>query len=182
MYRFHLHRVVARRRQFRESRCQRKNAFSAPDTRLISNPRPGLRVAPGPFSYRHGANYRSYKPSSISRRTQPGPRDAYSTDPLGQSPRCDNNQRNKPTYDQQGYTSPVRAASVSRATCPLNIHEPPPCASSDGASETDDRVKCSEGGERERKKYVDSIDLSLESYGASMEMCFDVVRLESRSL
>lgn len=82
--------------------------------------------------------------------------DAYSTDPLGQTHRCDNNQRNKPTYDQQGYTSPVRAASVSRTTCPLNIHEPPP-ASVLRRSEMDDFTGEGEG-ERERARAADSID------------------------
>jgi hypothetical protein len=41
-------------------------------------------------------------------RQSRAPSDAYSTDPLGparEAQRCDNNQRNKPTYDQQGYTS-----------------------------------------------------------------------------
>lgn len=55
------------------------------------------------------------------RRATQSRSDAYSTDPLGparEAERCDNNQRNKPTYDQQGYTSAAGAASVSRTTCP----------------------------------------------------------------
>lgn len=104
---------------------------------------------------------------AISRALYRGPRkagpqgDAYSTDPLSparEAERCDNNQRNKPTYDQQGYTSAAGPASVSRTTCPLNIHEPPPYAPR----------KPRRGGERDvaapghngGRAYCDSIDLS----------------------
>lgn len=103
---------------------------------------------------------------AISRAPYRGPRkaglqgDAYSTDPLGsarEAERCDNNQRNKPTYDQQGYMSAAGPASVSRTTCPLNIHEPPPPYAP---------RKPRRGGERDvavrgaQWAYCDSIDLS----------------------
>lgn len=116
-----------------------------------------------PSAYRYGANYRSYKPSAISWTTQSsGPQgDAYSTDPLSparEAERCDNNQRNKPTYDQQGYTSAAGPASVSRTTCPLNIHEPPPYAPRKPrrGGERDVAVPGHNGG----RAYCDSIDLS----------------------
>lgn len=103
---------------------------------------------------------------AISRAPYRGPRkagpqsDAYSTDPLGparEAERCDNNQRNKPTYDQQGYTSAAGPASVSRTTCPLNIHEPPPYAPRRGEEEVKEtsRLGCNAG-----RAHCDSIDLS----------------------
>nr|KAF7420270.1 hypothetical protein H0235_010567 [Vespula pensylvanica] len=65
--------------------------------------------------------------------------------PWSQDQRCDNNQRNKPTYDQQEYTLVGGAASLSRTTCPLNIHEPPPSsvdtAEWQAAVETNNRHK-----------------------------------------
>lgn len=118
----HSYGVVARRR-FRESRCKR---YEPRSPKLDQGP--GLRVAPRPFSYRRTVQIiEAIRPSAVSPRTQTGPRRCIfnGESPFGgQSPRCDNNQRNKPTYDQQEYTSPVRPASVSRTTCPLNIHEP----------------------------------------------------------
>lgn len=104
---------------------------------------------------------------AISRAPYRGPRkaglrsDAYSTDPLGsarEAERCDNNQRNKPTYDQQGYMSAAGPASVSRTTCPLNIHEPPPYAPRKPrrGGERDVAVLGRNGG----RAYCDSIDLS----------------------
>lgn len=103
---------------------------------------------------------------AISRAPYRGPRkagpqsDAYSTDPLGparEAERCDNNQRNKPTYDQQGYTSAAGPASVSRTTCPLNIHEPPPYAPRRGEEEAKETSWLGRSG---RRVHCDSIDLS----------------------
>lgn len=79
------------------------------------------RRADRPPAYRHGANYRTYKPSAISWGTQakPGPRAMHiqrrSPGPARARPqRRDNNQRNKPTYDQQGYTSAALDPRASR--------------------------------------------------------------------
>ncbi|TGZ51882.1 hypothetical protein DBV15_10002 [Temnothorax longispinosus] len=67
--------------------------------------------------------------SGLSAREAGPQSNAYSTGPRAWRARLqrrDNNQRNKPTYDQQG---------VSRTTCPLNIHESP--------------TRMREGGERD---------------------------------
>lgn len=78
------------------------------------------RRADRPPAYRRGANYRTYKPSAISRGAQakPGPRAMHiqrTPGPGARGPqRRDNNQRNKPTYDQQGYTSAALDPRASR--------------------------------------------------------------------
>jgi len=90
------------------------------------------RQADRPPAYRRGANYRTYKPSAISRSTQakPGPKAMHiQRTPSGMA-------REAPTTRQQSakqthlwstrvYVSRSGPASVSRTTCPLNIHESP---------------------------------------------------------
>lgn len=83
-------------------------------------------------AYQRGANYRTYKPERhiAGHASKAGPPGAMHIQRIPQarragSQRRDNNQRNKPTYDQQEYMSAVGPASVSRTTCTLNIHEPP---------------------------------------------------------
>lgn len=82
------------------------------------------------LAYQHGANYRTYKPERhiVGHASKAGPPEAMHIQRVPRvrragSQRRDNNQRNKPTYDQQEYMSAVGPASVSRTTCTLNIHE-----------------------------------------------------------
>lgn len=92
------------------------------------------RRADRPPAYRRGANYRTYisrAPYRGARKRRAGPQsDAYSTDPPGPGARGPSDattiSETNPLMINKGVRQPQDPASVSRTTCPLNIHELPP--------------------------------------------------------
>lgn len=123
------------------------------------------RRADRPPAYRRGANYRTYKPSAISRGAQakPGPRAMHIQRTPGPGARGPNDattiSETNPLMINKGIRQPRWTRErLADTTCPLNIHESP--ARMRGGSERDIGR-----GELGKRAYCDSIDLSIAHSG-----------------